>query len=70
MSQVKVNYILKRPKKVASNLITLTSYERVTIFNQHKPSAIFMSFRKTAQTQIAASDQGLHCLLTECSFKI
>ena len=62
MSQVKVTYILKRPKKVASNLITLSPYERVIISNPHKPSVLFMGHGKTAQ--------GLHCWLIESSFKI
>ena len=43
-------------------------------FNPYKPSILFVGYANSAdpdQTpQSAASDQGLHCLLTECSIKI
>ena len=45
------------------------------ILNPYKPSILFVGHRQTVQTQdqmqhSAASDQGLHCLLTDCSIKI
>ena len=41
--------------------------------NPYKPSVFFVGNRQTVQTQImhhVASDQGLHCLLTEYSIEI
>ena len=43
------------------------------IFNPYKSNVLFVGHRQTVQTQIrysAASDQGLHCWLTECSIKV
>ena len=43
-------------------------------FNPYKTSVLFVRPRQTVQTQTrrldATSDQGIHCLLTECSIKI
>ena len=47
-----------------------TEREKCSKFNPCKPSVLFVGHRQTVQTQSAASDQDLHCLLTECSVKI
>ena len=45
------------------------------LFNPYTPSVLFVGHWQTVQNQtrrrvIAASDQVLHCLLTECSIKM
>ena len=39
-------------------------------FNPYKPSLLFMGHRQTLTPQNVASNQVLHCLLTEGAFKI
>ena len=63
--------------KVMVNLIKLDlKFRKYCIFfNPYKPSVLFVGQRHAVQTQIkmlqnAISDQGLHCLLTECPIKI
>ena len=53
-------------KHMAFMMIFCTCYKA----NSYKPSILIVVHRQTVQTQIrhyAASYQGLHCLLTECS---
>ena len=53
------------------NLHRLISYSNSASLNPFKPSVLFVGHRQTVQTQIRVyTDQGLHCLLTECSIKL
>ena len=62
-------------KNTATSTDSSSNYETGdTYFNPYKPSVLIVGYANSAdpdQTpQSVASDQGLHCLLTECSIKI
>ena len=62
-------------KKLGSHNMNACYIQICGSVNPYKPSILFVGHKKTMLTQItrrqnAASDQGRHCLLTECSIKI
>ena len=42
----------------------------VMLINPYKPCVLFIGHGQTMTRQRVASDQGLHCLLIECSINI
>ena len=72
--EINLPFFLKKKAGIITQEAKSSVFQfKVWYINPYKPSFLFVGHRQTVQTQIrhsAASDQGLHCLLTEYSFKM
>ena len=51
-------------------IVDLLAWNAVLFNSLYKPNALFWDISKQCRSRNAVSDQGLHCLLIECSIGI